>query len=163
MNVTNIGRITAWNGGVVHNVVPYLIVRWVGGQAPVEGEGELHGFPFYLRLRSTSTLWIAEPGEDPVDVGEGPDHIDGWEIKLDAYARELGLGMLPPDHMTPLSIPYTGYATKDQAMMLLAQGAKLWNDSPHIYRVPAPSQTELLAECDRPTPRKPWENRPFTG
>lgn len=143
--------------------IPWLIVRGLGGNCPVEGEGTIHGFPFYLRLRATSTLWIACPGQDPVDVGAGFHETKGWVVRLDGFAAEMMAASSVANPSTLHGTAYTGWFTSLAAMELLVKGAEAWAEAPHLYRVPAPTPTELLSECGDAAPRKPWETRPFTG
>lgn len=149
--------------GTFFPAIPWLIVRGLGGTCPVQGEGTIHGFPFYMRLRSTSTLWIAKPGQDPVDVGFGPGETGGWVVRLDGFAAELMAASSVANPFTCHGTTYTGWFTPQEAMELLVKGAKAWVEAPHLYRVPAPTPTELLSECGDVAPRKPWETRPFTG
>ena len=58
----------------------------VGGQAPVQGDGEVDGYPWYFRARGTHwALSVAEVAGDPVQAGWGSQ--PGWHV-----ACEYGTG-----------------------------------------------------------------------
>lgn len=55
-----------------------------GGNAPVQGEGEINGRPFYFRARGkTWEVLIAYVGDDPLNLyigggGGGYTHVEDW-------------------------------------------------------------------------------------
>lgn len=64
----------------------------IGGQCPVQAEGDVFGFPFYFRARHGAwTFDVASKGRDPVDYGdlfqaEGVDTTGGYLTTPEAMA-----------------------------------------------------------------------------
>jgi len=136
---------------------PNLIITGIGGNAPLEAEGTIHGFPFYMRLRSSSTIWIAHRGKDPVDVGSTYEHDQGWMICLEPLVAGMDLKTVKELTRGTGTGYYTGWLTPKEALVLLHQGIAAWENDPHAYRFPPPAPTESLADCIHTELPKPWE------
>ena len=121
-----------------------LIITNIGGQQPVQAEGFIDGMPFYMRLRSSSTLSITNREQGP---GQG------WLIDLDDLVPQV---MTAEETESPWKdLPdclYTGLATQEQAHSLLLLGMEKWNEDRDAYCVPPKTPMERLAEGPLETP-----------
>lgn len=86
-----------------------LIVRYVGGNCPVQAEGTLHGLPFYFRARGEhwSFSLAATAVGDPLAVRCG---------EQDGFTFEEGYGDGPYD---------AGWMTTDEALAFIHRAAAL--------------------------------------
>ena len=82
---------------------PGIIIEYLGGNCPVQGEGTIDGKPFYFRSRGAA--WSLGVGGEPVGK---PD----WEIQ-EAYG----------------TWPDAGWITEDEARAFIAKGAKLYREA----------------------------------
>jgi hypothetical protein len=84
---------------------PEVKIKWLGGNCPVQAEGEINGQPFYFRARGEH--WSLEIGECQVD---GPDPDAPWR-----YEEPWGDG------------PYdAGWMDEKTAREMIARGAEMW-------------------------------------
>jgi hypothetical protein len=134
---------------VIEVAYPGLVLTALGGSQPVQGTGTIRGLPLYLRLRSSSRLYIAGvPGGDPVDVGRRDPATGcftaGWALNLNDLVPQVMEAQVFPYQGAGTDY-YTGWATRDESYALLVLGLRRWEEERVLYAVPRESPVEILA------------------
>lgn len=96
--------------------VPSIAIALIGGNCPVQAEGDINGEPFYFRARGSR--WSMEIGGNPVHGAAE------WE-----YGESYG------------AWPDAGWMTEDEARAFIAKAAALWAAPPPA--TPAADVTDL--------------------
>lgn len=88
----------------------FVRIKSYGGECPVQVQGRVNGFPFYLRLRGAVEFTVCDKGDDPTDVFPSGFNISSHGLLVDPLGEW--------EHSTEINqcSGYPGYATVEEVM-----------------------------------------------